>query len=248
MLINNAVTLSEQGFVATVTMTDQLSKNAFSPALIDGLDKAFKLIRESTSLRCVILTGYDNYFCCGGIKKDLESKIQAGQAVFEKGKVYDLLINCPIPVVSAMQGHALGAGFVFGLTADVIVMAEECIYSANFMNFDFTPGFGATYIVPLKVGKVLGTEMLLSAKNYYGSDLKARGANMKILGKNQVLEEANKIATNLSQKSRKPLALLKKHLNQDIAGQLLLHVEQELEMHQQTLYEPSVIKKIQHSY
>ena len=83
-------------------------------------------------------------------------------------------------MISAMQGHALGGGLAFGCFADIIVMGVECIYSANFMKYGFTPGMGATYIIPRKFGEVLGTEMLLTAKNYYGSELKERGASAKI--------------------------------------------------------------------
>ena len=60
--------------------------------------------------------------------------------------ILPLLLDCKIPTIAAMQGHALGGGLAFGCYADLIILAEECFYSANFMNHGFTPGMGATYV------------------------------------------------------------------------------------------------------
>ena len=62
------------------------------------------------------------------------------QAKFTRFCFYDQLLRCEIPVVAAIQGHAIGGGLVFGAYADVIVMAEECLYSTNFMQYGITSG------------------------------------------------------------------------------------------------------------
>lgn len=69
-----------------------------------------------------------------------------------------------IPVISAIQGHASGGGMLFGLYADVVLLAEEGVYSATFTKYGFTPGMGATYILPERFGKLLANEMMLTAK------------------------------------------------------------------------------------
>ena len=51
-----------------------------------------------------------------------------------------------------MQGHGIGGGFVVGLFADFVILSRESVYSTNFMKYKFTPGMGATYIVPKKIG------------------------------------------------------------------------------------------------
>ena len=158
---------------------------------------------------------------------------------------YDLLLNCDVPVISAMQGHALGGGLAFGCFADIIVMSIECIYSANFMKYGFTPGMGATYIIPKKLGELLGTEMLLTAKNYYGEELKNRGAPAKIVRKSEVIRTAMEIANDLADKPLLSLKVLKKNLTSQIRSELPAVIEQELEMHRITFSQPEVRMRIE---
>jgi polyketide biosynthesis enoyl-CoA hydratase PksI len=162
--------------------------------------------------------------------------------------IYDLLIKCEVPVIAAMQGHALGGGMVFGSSADIMVMAEECIYSTNFMKYGFTPGVGATYIIPKKFGQVLGTEMLMTARNYYGGELKERGAAAKIVRKVDVIDTAMEIAQDLSAKPLISLKILKDHLTRQIRLELPDIIERELEMHRITFTQPEVTNMIEKHY
>lgn len=91
-------------------------------------------------------------------------------------------------------------------------MGEECIYSANFMKYGFTPGMGATYIIPKRFGETLGNEMLLTARNYYGAELKKRSAPVKIVSKKDMISVAMGMARGLADKPLLPLKILKKYL------------------------------------
>jgi polyketide biosynthesis enoyl-CoA hydratase PksI len=117
-----------------VVLEEREYKNTFSKPLINGLMNTFEAIQQMADIKVVVVYGYDNYFCCGGTKEELigilEEKLQ-----FTDLNFYDLLLQSEVPVISAMQGHALGGGLVFGCYADIIVMGEECLYSANFMKY-----------------------------------------------------------------------------------------------------------------
>ncbi len=203
--MSEAVKLFKEGSIGIVVLEDREYKNTFSKSLINGLMNTFEALQRMPDIKVIVVHGYDNYFCCGGTKEELigilEEKLQ-----FTELNFYDLLLRCEVPVISAMQGHALGGGLVFGCYADIIVMGEECLYSANFMKYGFTPGMGATYIIPNQFGKLLGAEMLLSAKNYYGRELKERGAPAKVVKKAEVIKTAMGIARELADK---PLLSLK---------------------------------------
>ena len=172
----------------------------------------FEKISKDKEIKVVIVHGYDNYFCCGGTKEELLN-IQSGKVQFTDLNFYDLLLRCEVPVIAAMQGHAIGGGLAFGSYADVIILAEECIYSTNFMKYGFTPGMGANLIIPIKFGDVLGREMLLSATSYYGKDLKERGVSVKVVKKQEVVPLAKTIALEFADKPRLSLTTLKKFLN-----------------------------------
>ncbi len=230
--------------IGIVMMEEKESGNTFSHRFITALIKTFDDIAGNRDLKVILLHGYDNYFCCGGSKDELIG-ISEGKIQFTDMNFYDLLLRCELPVISAMQGHALGGGLAFGSYADIIVMAEECIYSANFMKYGFTPGMGATYIIPEKFGKLLGTEMLFRAENYYGRELKERGVQAKIVRKKDVVKTAMRIAGELADKPLLSLKTLKQHLTRKVRMELPDAIAKEIEMHDLTFTQPEVLQRIE---
>jgi 4-carboxy-3-alkylbut-2-enoyl-[acp] decarboxylase len=233
--------------VVEVTMQDRENKNMFSKALIDGLTEAFAQIRADTHVRVAILTGYDTYFCSGGTREGLLS-LQAGSGKFTDMGIYSLPLECEIPVIAAMQGHGIGGGFVFGLFADATVLSREGVYTANFMKYGFTPGMGATLMLPRKLGIALAEEMLFSARTYRGGELEKRGVPFPVLPRADVLGFARELAHEMAEKPRDALVNLKTHLVQELRVQLPAIVERELALHEKTFHQPEVKERIQTTF
>ncbi len=125
---NDAVVLEEvEPGIAKITMQDRAHKNSFSSGLIAGLADAFDQVGRNDHLKVVVLTGYDSYFASGGTQETLLA-LQDGHGQFTDKPLYDLPLHCPIPVISAMQGHGIGGGFVMGLFADFVVLSRESIW------------------------------------------------------------------------------------------------------------------------
>ncbi len=230
--------------IALVELDDRASGNTFTQSLIEGLMKTFDRIRGDLSLKVVIVHGYGNYFCCGGTKEELIG-ILDGVVQFSDVPFYDLLLQCDLPVIAAMQGHALGGGLVFGCYADLLVMAEEALYGAVFMKYGFTPGMGGTYIVPKKLGLLLGTEMLFTARNYQGIELKGRGIQARVVKRAEVIPAALSLARELADKPRLALIELKRNLAAAMREDLPAVVEKELAMHRRTFAQPEVRARIE---
>ncbi|QRN93156.1 enoyl-CoA hydratase/isomerase family protein [Archangium violaceum] len=242
--MRDVVHLQRQDGIATVVMEDRESKNTFSKELTSGLLKTFDEIQKDKTVKAVVLRGFENYFCCGGTREEL-LKIYSGEAVFTDGHIHDLLLRCEVPVISAMQGHALGGGLALGSYADILVMGTQCLYSTNFMKYGFTPGFGSTFIIPKRFGDTLGREMLFTARNYHGAELKERGAGAIIVDKNEVVSTAMKLARELVEKPRLALVTLKKHFSSAIEADLTECIRKELRMHELTFSQPEVRERIE---
>ena len=242
--MEQVVTLTEiNEHIIQVKMHDREARNTFSPALKEGIINAFETIKQHPSYKVVILTGYDNYFCCGGTKEELFS-IYRKETGFNDLNFFTLPMDCEIPVIAAMQGHALGGGFVLGCYSDFVILGKENIYTTNFMKYGFTPGMGATYVVPQKMGLNLGNEMLFSADNFRGEVLKQRGVQQKVVPKKEVLNEAIKMAESLAEKPRLSLITLKNHLCRKSRIDVRATIKQELEMHEITFHQPLVKERI----
>ncbi|MED1780912.1 polyketide synthase [Brevibacillus fortis] len=229
--------------IALITMQDRVYKNTFSDDLVKGLAHAFLTVKETERYKAVILTGYDTYFASGGTQEALLA-IFEGQLKFTDSNFYSLALECPVPVISAMQGHAIGGGFVIGMFADFVVMSRESVYTANFMKYGFTPGMGATYILPRKLGLSLGNEMLLSSSNYRGADLEKRGVPFAVLPRDQVMSHALELARQLAEKPRLSLVTLKDHLVETMRAELPNYIAKEVAMHELTFHQTEVRDKI----
>ncbi len=225
-------------------MQDRGNKNTFSRELVEGLIEAFTSIGNQTQYKVVILTGYDSYFASGGTKEGLLF-LSEGKGKFSDRDFYSLALHCPIPVISAMQGHGIGGGFVLGMFADFPILSRESIYTTNFMKYGFTPGMGATFVLPQKLGISLAEEMMIAARTYRGEELQKRGIPFPVLPRAEVMEYAVELARTIAEKPRISLVTLKDHLVAPLRDGLPRVIDQEIVMHEKTFHQPEVKDRIQ---
>lgn len=217
--------------IAVISLEDHEHHNMFSPALGEGIMDALSRVAARSTTKVVVVHGHDSWFCSGGTPQTLDA-IRRGDTVFTDSPVFRSLLDCKLVTIAAMQGHALGGGLTFGLYADIVLMAEHAYYAGNFMNHGFTPGVGATFMFPRKLGPVLGTEMLYTAQRYRGGDLQARGVAVEILKGSEVIPRALAIAREIADKPSLQLRLLKERLTEEIRHGVEDAIEKELVMHQ----------------
>ncbi len=229
--------------VWVVAMQDREGRNTFTRALVGGLFESMRQVGEDPEARAVVLHGFDSIFLAGGTVEELIGIAERRQR-FDEAGFFRLLLDCPVPAVSAMQGHALGGGLVFGLYAEMVVLAREALYSANFMKYGFTPGMGATMILPEKLGTLIGEEMLLTARSYHGGALAARGVPCPVVPRAEVVPAALALARDLADKPPQALRLLKAHLTRDRRARLQETVDREVAMHDVTFAAPEVQARI----
>ncbi|MCP1846020.1 polyketide biosynthesis enoyl-CoA hydratase PksI [Bradyrhizobium sp. USDA 4524] len=230
--------------IMLLRMQERDGKNTFTSTFIDGLLSAFDEIDKNMSCKAVILTGYDTYFACGATK-ELLLALHKGAAKFSDVNLYSRPLECAVPVIAAMQGHGIGGGFVFGLFADIIILGKESLYTANFMKYGFTPGMGASCVVPAKLGTALSAELLLGAGTYSGAELARRGVPFAVLPRSEVVDHAIKIARELALMPRTSLMLLKKHLAAPLRAELPRFIAIEESLHKETICEPEVRDRIE---
>ena len=218
--------------VLLIEMHDRDAKNMFSEALVEGIDEAFAHA-ASLPYRAVVLTGYDNYFASGGTKESLLA-IQAGTAKFTDFKIFQLAQLCDVPVIAAMQGHGVGAGWSLGMFADIVLFSESGHYVSPYMSYGFTPGAGSTLMVPQQLGHDLARESLLTAREYVGRELRDRGMAQAVLPREQVLAEALALAQRIARTPRARLVNFKQYWTAPLRARIDDTYRRELAMHDDT--------------
>jgi 3-oxoacyl-(acyl-carrier-protein) synthase/enoyl-CoA hydratase/carnithine racemase/acyl carrier protein len=190
--------------IVLVRLEDRDERNMFSDALIAGLQEVFDRIQRLPGGKAVVLVGYDTYFASGGTQQGLKA-IQEGKVRFTDLDVFQLPMRCPLPVIAAMQGHGIGAGWTLGLFCDSVVFSEESRYVSPYLNFGFTPGAGATGVLPAKLGFDLARESLFTGGEMSGEALGRRNPLLTVLPRDRVLAEALALARKASRHGRSDL-------------------------------------------
>ena len=225
-------TLFDDG-VVLLRMVERADKNCFTDALMDGLSEAFAAITRLPQAKAVVLTGFDGYFACGGTRDGLQA-LQQGATRFTDRKIYSLPLVCPLPVIAAMQGHAIGAGWSLGMFCDHALFAAEGVYHSNYLWFGFTPGAGATLIFPARLGDALGREVLFTAREYRGRELGERQPALTVMPAARVEAAALALAHGLARHGRDRLTALKAQANASLVERLDGIFAEELDMHTRT--------------
>ncbi|MGW2218549.1 SDR family NAD(P)-dependent oxidoreductase, partial [Nonomuraea sp. NPDC001684] len=226
--------------VALVVMGSGASM--FTRELIDDLQAAFAEIAGREDVKAVVLTGSGNVFSMGATPEALRT-LAGGEGRFtDVPFLYEGLLRCDRPVVAAVQGHASGGGLAFGLFADLVIMAAEGVYSANFMKFGFTPGMGATYILEERLGRSAAHEMLYTGRSVTGEELARRGAGVTVLPQGAVLKAALRHARSIAALPLPALRALKSELAGRVLDRLTGVIAGESGMHERVLGEESLAR------
>ncbi|MER5704787.1 polyketide synthase [Micromonospora sp. NPDC002296] len=211
--------------VAVVRLQDVTGRNRISGPLGDGLRAALGRAAAHPEVRAVVLEGLPDVFCAGGSADRMLGGHQ--QRVVEVWRFLRAVLDCPLPVVAAAQGHALGGGFLLALYCDVAVLSASSRYAANFLTFGFTPTGGATWLLPTVLGRPLGTEMLYTSRSYRGQELADRGAGVRVVAHDRVAAEARATALRIAAAPRACLEEVKAQLAEPVrhAAEAALHRE-----------------------
>jgi len=240
--MSNIVNLSyPTAHVAVIEIRDEEKKNMLSMALFDEFVKAFDTINDNTDLRVVVMHGFGPYFLMGADQEILLADADLLHKIFFDIAPHNVMLDCNIPIISAMQGHALGAGLALGCYGDIIIMSEESLYSTMYLKHGFTSDMGSAFILPDTFGRPIAWEMLLTGNKYTGKDLKERGATPLIVKRADVIPKALDMAKKMSDAPQASLSKMKQYRSTTIRDQINKAVADEFEMLKQT-YELDEVK------
>lgn len=231
-----------------VAIDDAEGKNHLNDDLALELAAAFDSLAQESTLKVALMTGRRDVFCAGGTLgfiKDLARESGRERYCYA---VQEKMLALPAPIVGALEGHAVGGGFVVALCCDMLIAAEERRYSANFAELGFTPGAGATSFLPIMVGHHFASEMLMTAKNYKGKELRGRGLFNDVVPAREVIPTAMDLCRRIATKPRHVVALLKETLAMPRRKALQEAMMREPLMHKLCFSHPESISRLEEAY
>jgi polyketide biosynthesis enoyl-CoA hydratase PksI len=207
-------------------------------------------LNSNPEIKVAIFTGTEKYFSMGAQREILLASVEQGKLSTYVPKLVNLLAAINVPMIAAMEGHAVGGGLAIGLWCDIVIMAKESLYGVNFMALGFTPGMGATILLEEAFGRLLAQEMLYTGKLMKGHELKAAGVPFAhtILPRKDVLKSAHEIAFEIAQNPGDALVLLKNNLTASRMKKYQNYLQQEQAMHKQILSSQTTLSTIRENY
>ena len=198
--------------------------NAVDEALHRELAHLFRLLRRERSARAVVLTGTGRAFCAGGDFDwfDQLRTVEALEALRVDARqiIWDLL-DVEVPVVCALNGHAMGLGASVALLCDLVVAADSALIGDPHVNAGLVAGDGGTVIWPAVLGPARAKEHLLLGEPLTAADAERLGLVNRVVAADDVLDVALGLAVRLA--AQPPLAVryTKLAVNQRLRGALL---------------------------
>ena len=154
------------GHVLRVTIDHPRSDlNAVDATLHHELTRLFAELRRETQARCILLTGRGRAFCAGGdfgwFPELREPGASEALRLDAKQMIQDL-VDVEVPIVAALNGHAIGLGASIALLCDVIFMSSKATIGDPHVRVGLVAGDGGAVIWPLAVGPARAKRYLLT--------------------------------------------------------------------------------------
>ncbi|GAB2912607.1 enoyl-CoA hydratase [Paraburkholderia jirisanensis] len=152
-----------------LTLSNPGTRNALHPDMYAAGIEALETAERDASVRAIVITGADQFFCAGGnLNRLLENRakdpsVQAA-SIDLLGEWIATLQASSKPVIAAVEGAAAGAGFSLALACDLIVAAQDAKFVMSYARVGLTPDGGGSWFLARALPRQLATEVLLEGK------------------------------------------------------------------------------------
>lgn len=217
--------------VATVTLNRPDAMNATNDQLYRELSGLIREIEADDAIGAVVLTGAGRAFCAGADVKsmnpDMPLLARRKRHRWILADVLRPLVHLEKPVIAAVNGAAVGAGFNIALAADIIIASEAAVFSQIFTRLALVPDLGGLYLLTRVIGLNKAKELCFTAKKISGEEGLKLGFVNHVVPADKLMEEAVKLAREIAAGPATSLAMIKNLLNKSSTATLEQMLEYE---------------------
>jgi enoyl-CoA hydratase/carnithine racemase len=195
------VTASADGYVVTVELNRPEALNAMNTAMGEDLLRCFEELHRDRAVRAVVFTGAGTKaFCVGGDLKEREGMTdetwRAQHVIFETAAAR--VLHCPVPVIAAVEGFAMGGGCELAVLSDFVVCGETAVFAVPEVTRGIFPGIGGTQLLPRILGAPMAKEMIFTGRRVDAREAKAIGLVNHVVPAGQARARALEIAATIA--------------------------------------------------
>ena len=219
--------------VLRVTLNRPEIANAFNTQMMRDLLSLWQELATSEELpRCIVLTGAgDRAFCAGADLKERntlsEAQWMAQHVIIEEQ--FKALIECPVPVIAAANGHAFAGGLEMLLACDFAYAVKAARFALTEVTLGLMPGAGGTQTLPRAVGERRAKEIILTGKPFEAAQALEWGVVNSLYEPDALMPAAIETATRIANNA--PIAVKEARrsihggLQKDLAAAMRFEIE-----------------------
>jgi methylglutaconyl-CoA hydratase len=225
----HTLTVHESDGIALLTLNRPEKRNAISYELIDEMQQALDLVRNSPSL-VLILTGQGKAFCSGMDLENLKSLIgrteeQNLEDSRTMAKLFRSIYDFPKPTIAAVNGPAIAGGTGLATICDFTLATPESKFGYTEVRIGFVPAIVSTFLVR-QIGEKYARDLLLTGRIFTAEEGLRLGLVNEIVSPERLLSRAYELAHTLIENSPASLRATKELLAQSVNAELDRDLEQ----------------------
>ena len=220
------------GGVLLATLDRPGVANAFNTQAAIELDSLFRSLGSEPQSRCVVLTGAGaKAFCAGADLKERASltdeQWRAQHGVFER--MFRSVLECPVPVIAAVNGAAYAGGLELVLMCDFAYASRTARFALTEVSLGIMPGGGGTQTLARAAGERRAKELILAARPFSAEEALAWGVVNSLCEPEKLLDDtleaARRIASNAPLSVAQARRAIRDGLQTDLASGLKIEIE-----------------------
>ncbi|MEC8901347.1 MAG: enoyl-CoA hydratase-related protein [Pseudomonadota bacterium] len=213
-------TLTLENRVATLTLNRHDVRNALTgTALVDDIVATAAWVNRCQDVSVLVITGTGSAFCAGGNVKDMAER--SGDFAGDVAEVAEryrqgiqrmpLALNqVEVPIIAAVNGAAIGAGFDLANMADLRIASRKASFGETFLNLGIIPGDGGAWFMQRQIGYQRAFELTLSGRVISADEALAYGVVLEVVEPEQLMEAALAHANRMAAQPPKATRLTKR--------------------------------------
>lgn len=173
-------------------------RNALNMAVRTQLAKAFSEVAQNSDARAIVLSGAGGSFCGGADLNEMADITAIDMYLRHTETLWAAIAACPLPVIAAVDGYALGGGLELAMHADIIVADPAAKLGQPEVRVGVMPGAGGTQRLQRAIGKPRAMLMCLTGASITGEEAAAMGLVSKLASHGDAFAEATTIAAQIA--------------------------------------------------
>jgi enoyl-CoA hydratase/carnithine racemase len=226
--VADGISVETNARVAHLRIARPEKKNALTTAMYGDLADALEWIADDDAVRVLMIEGGADFTAGNDLMDFVQASMRATS--FEDLPVLRFLgrlRDFKKPVVAAVRGHAIGIGTTMLLHCDAVVAARDARFRLPFVPLGLVPEAGSSLLLPLMIGRMRASWLLLSGEFFYGEEAFAMGLVTKLVEDAAVDAAATEIAAQFALLPPAAIAETKRLLRQPTAAHVAAQMEEE---------------------